>query len=1209
MPRSGRHARHSNSLLSRFFLALRALKAPSAPFGSSRRIIAALLAVTVATLGIAATGAQAVGTGDIEKTLDATQGTGFTAPNTFSAGSLVRYNVKVSCSSNTSDCGIGTLVDSLPAGVTFKNVVSPVTSLPLNVASSGQTVTITIGDASTPWPDGSTLEFVIVGTVTGTVTGTLNNQASITTNGGSVLSQIVPIIVPTPSNGLSATKSVTPSTIAPGEIATYSMRFSFPVTAQGQTPPTGATMVDTYPAGAIPVLANGTPIADGGTTADGGVVNLAAHTITYTYTAAQLDPTKAKCWPVTYCVMGDKALYLRFPSPPFAAGDTPVNVTNVTFSFADGTTSKATAQATVTIQTATQAPVLTKSGPTAVAPGQTFYWTINAKNNGNGTVTNYSVTDTLPTSGVGSLIIYGEYAPTYEPITGTPTTATFEYMDASGVWQPWFVFTPGDQFLPRAVPAGAVKIRVTAASLTPKSEIYFRLKATVTGDVDSTFKNCVSLTGDGLTTPPADACVTSTVNAPFSSLAVYKGHVFADSGATSVAPGDTFIYYVNVKNMGGVPLTSIDFSDVLPSAFTYVKTLCTYDYPTLNLEMTLAPNSWYTPCNSATAIEPTVTANAPTAGSTLLQWNDVPVTSTAVRDGANAMGIAFEVKVKPGTSVANYTNVIDVNNAQPGVTTQCANGTSTVTDTNDVNGDGSTTDILCQNTNPVQVRQAAVADVFKWVKGDLGVNALETTGLPSSTCPDLDGYTRYPCVAEVSRGGTFDYLFQHVNTGNVQMTDFTMYDILPHVGDTGVNQVLATSPRDTVWDPVLTGPVTLDPATVPTGANPVIMYSLSYDPCRPELAQGTPGTNWQGAACTDPVGGTNVQNTWYTAAQITDWSTVKSFKISMFTGQTDLALAWQPFDEIVAHAPMQAPATAPESTQSPLSLSAAWNSIAHQEARLNSDGTTNPLLAAAPRKVGIIVPFPGVSVGDYVWFDQNHDGLQSPGETPIEGVTVTLKDASGAVVKTTTTDANGYYSFLYLTPSTQYTVEFTAPTGMTFTTPNASGVTSNDPIADNGTTALNGTTGGDSDAIPSTDGLLGSVTFTSPAKDGSLNEISSLTAGTVADNPGLDAGGTTAPTTTTPPVTETETTTPTETATETTTPTETATETTTPTETATETAIETPVTTPTATPTAAEQGGLPVTGAAGLNVLLLFAAVLIGSGALMLVARSRDSKR
>jgi uncharacterized repeat protein (TIGR01451 family) len=272
------------------------------------------------------------------------------------------------------------------------------------------------------------------------------------------------------------------------------------------------------------------------------------------------------------------------------------------------------------------------------------------------------------------------------------------------------------------------------------------------------------------------------------------------------------------------------------------------------------------------------------------------------------------------------------------------------------------------------------------------------------------------------------------------------------------------------------------------------------------LAQGTPGTNWQGANCADPVGGTNVQNTWYSAAQITDWTTVKSFKIAMFSGQKDRASAWQPGAEIVAHAPMKAPTSAPESTQSPLALSVAWNSIAHQEARLNTDGTTNPLLAAAPRKVGIIVPFPGVSVGDYVWLDTNRDGLQSPGESPIPGVTVNLKDATGGVIATTTTDASGYYSFRYLLPSTQYTIEFVAPSGLTFTKANATGVTSNDPVADNGTAALTSTTGGDSDATPSADGTTGSVTFTTPGMTGTKNEISSPTAGTVADNPGLDAG-------------------------------------------------------------------------------------------------------
>ena len=52
---------------------------------------------------------------------------------------------------------------------------------------------------------------------------------------------------------------------------------------------------------------------------------------------------------------------------------------------------------------------------------------------------------------------------------------------------------------------------------------------------------------------------------------------------------------------------------------------------------------------------------------------------------------------------------------------------------------------------------------------------------------------------------------------------------------------------------------------------------------------------------------------------------------------------------------------------------------------------------------------PGV-IGDYVWFDVNGDGVQDSGEAPIAGVVLTLTPPSGPVV-TTTTDADGYYSF------------------------------------------------------------------------------------------------------------------------------------------------------------------------------------------------------
>src|SRR5690606_28735642 len=68
-----------------------------------------------------------------------------------------------------------------------------------------------------------------------------------------------------------------------------------------------------------------------------------------------------------------------------------------------------------------------------------------------------------------------------------------------------------------------------------------------------------------------------------------------------------------------------------------------------------------------------------------------------------------------------------------------------------------------------------------------------------------------------------------------------------------------------------------------------------------------------------------------------------------------------------------------------------------------------------------------VSVGDYVWFDFNRDGIQDPDEEPVADVTVTLRDQTGAVVDTTTTDENGFYSFINLYPGVEYTLEFERP--------------------------------------------------------------------------------------------------------------------------------------------------------------------------------------
>lgn len=66
-----------------------------------------------------------------------------------------------------------------------------------------------------------------------------------------------------------------------------------------------------------------------------------------------------------------------------------------------------------------------------------------------------------------------------------------------------------------------------------------------------------------------------------------------------------------------------------------------------------------------------------------------------------------------------------------------------------------------------------------------------------------------------------------------------------------------------------------------------------------------------------------------------------------------------------------------------------------------------------------------VSIGDFVWYDADADGVQDDGETPASGVTVTLYEGDGTTeVASTTTDANGFSSFTDLTVSTDYVVVF-----------------------------------------------------------------------------------------------------------------------------------------------------------------------------------------
>jgi flavin reductase (DIM6/NTAB) family NADH-FMN oxidoreductase RutF len=98
----------------------------------------------------------------------------------------------------------------------------------------------------------------------------------------------------------------------------------------------------------------------------------------------------------------------------------------------------------------------------------------------------------------------------------------------------------------------------------------------------------------------------------------------------------------------------------------------------------------------------------------------------------------------------------------------------------------------------------------------------------------------------------------------------------------------------------------------------------------------------------------------------------------------------------------------------------------------SATGVTLPVLSNS-----LSVPIFGSSLGDYVWYDKNANGVQDGDENGIEGVTVKLLTTGGTPVKNpsspsddyvVTTDVDGKYSFEKLN-SGNYVVEFVKPTG------------------------------------------------------------------------------------------------------------------------------------------------------------------------------------
>ncbi|OQX01179.1 MAG: hypothetical protein BWK80_60505, partial [Desulfobacteraceae bacterium IS3] len=96
---------------------------------------------------------------------------------------------------------------------------------------------------------------------------------------------------------------------------------------------------------------------------------------------------------------------------------------------------------------------------------------------------------------------------------------------------------------------------------------------------------------------------------------------------------------------------------------------------------------------------------------------------------------------------------------------------------------------------------------------------------------------------------------------------------------------------------------------------------------------------------------------------------------------------------------------------------------------------------------GMLLPAGTASLGDYVWYDTDNDGIQDPDEPGISGVTVSLRNNDGTVLATARTDGSGFYQFEGLAPG-NYAVSFSLPTGYRFTSSNQGNSDTSDSDAD-----------------------------------------------------------------------------------------------------------------------------------------------------------------
>lgn len=465
----------------------------------------------------------------------------------------------------------------------------------------------------------------------------------------------------------------------------------------------------------------------------------------------------------------------------------------------------------------------------------------------------------------------------------------------------------------------------------------------------------------------------------------------------------------NHERLGTANLINPVLIDVVPEGFEYISND--------------GNDVWETNWNS---LNPGITKpnfvkidNYPNIGQTTLKWYWDDTNSYNLPPG-KSIKIQYDLKIKSYAGVGeHYNNFYMLSEGKYKADADI----KILVDGNDLDNDSDTAENYLEgDPAKIIVLETAAVNSYKWVKGELDdyydVDEIEE-----------NNYNRYPDNARTTPGGSADYRLQVFNPGNVYIQEIEIVDILPYIGDTEVLNPIKG--RGTQWRPYLIQALSQGNLEIVEDiyndmsyADVKVYYSTASDPIR-KKGTGEIGTQDPKWSLTPPKDITSVRSL--------------KFNINNFTDGKESGL--NPGGTVTLEWKMRSPVGSPTDGE------IAWNSISMMGTVIDSSGDPVVLPPNEPNMVGIQVESnPLGEIGDFVWFDKNHDSEQNDGYDDqlagINGVTVNLYKYDTGETKWKSFDTTltgddivgnpGYYLFSALETG-KYYVTFDIPSYYTIT--------------------------------------------------------------------------------------------------------------------------------------------------------------------------------